>query len=115
MASLSRRVRSTGKFVDFVLGVFGLFAEGEQAEEFVAAGNTAESRDAQRAPKRGSKAIGEFACDALDLNIAADGAVSRKEVCEGSRAGTKAFGTSRTTPGHAAEDTGEVVEKRSSA
>jgi len=54
-------VPSTGEFVDFVFGVFGFFAERKQAEEFVAAGYTAESRYAQGAPKRGGKAIGEVA------------------------------------------------------
>jgi hypothetical protein len=92
-----------------------VFAEGEQAEKFVPAGDATESRNTEGAPKWSTKAIGEFAREALDFNVAADGAVRSEQVGERSSARTETIGTSRTTPGDAAEDTGEVVEKSSPA
>jgi len=60
----------------FVFGVFYFFAEGKNREEFVAAWDAAKSRYAKRAPETGSEAIGKFAGDALDFDIATDSAVS---------------------------------------
>jgi 7-cyano-7-deazaguanine reductase len=98
-----------------VFGIFDVFAEGEQAEKFVPAGDATESRNTEGAPKWSTKAIGEFAGEALNFNVAADGAVRSEQVGERGSARTETIGTSRTTPGDAAEDTGEVVEKSSSA
>ena len=92
-----------------------MFAEGEHAEKFVPARDATESRNAEGAPEWSTKAIGELAGEALNFNIAADGAVRREQVSEWSGARTETIGTSRTTPGNIAEDTREVVEKGSSA
>ena len=59
--------------------------------------------------------MGEFAGDALEFNVAANAAVRREQVGEWSSARTETFGTARTTPRYAAEDTSEVVGKRSPA
>jgi hypothetical protein len=104
-----------GDFVDFVVAVLDFFAEGKHAEEFVTAGDAAESRNTQGPPQGSGKAIGEIASNALDVNIAADGTVSDERVREWCGARPKTPGTSRTTPRHAADDTSEVVEKSSSA
>jgi len=61
---------------DFVFGIFYFFAEGKNREEFVPAGDAAKSGYPKRAPEAGTEAIGEFTGDALDFNIAADGAMS---------------------------------------
>ena len=68
--------------VDFVVSVLDFFAEGKHAEEFVTAGDAAESRNTQGPPQGSAEAIGELAGDTLDFNIAADGAVSDEQVCE---------------------------------
>ena len=108
--SLSARV-SAG---DFVFGVFYFFAEGKNREELVAAGDAAKGGYPKRAPEAGAEAIGKFAGDALDFNIAADGAVSCEKVTERSRAGTEANGTAGTSPGNGTDNAGEVVEQCSS-
>jgi hypothetical protein len=87
-------VRLTGNFVDFVLGIFDVFAEGEQAEKFVPAGDATESRNTEGAPKWSTKAIGEFAGEAFDFNVAADGAVRSEQVGERSSARAETIGTS---------------------
>ena len=101
--------------VDFVVAVLDFFAEGKHAEEFVTAGDAAESRDTQGPPQGSGKAIGEIASDALDFNIAANRTMRDERVCKWCGARTKTSRASRTTPRHAADDTSEVVEKSSSA
>jgi hypothetical protein len=101
--------------VDFVVAVLDFFAEGTHAEEFVAAGDAAESRNAQGPPQGSGKAIGEIASDALDFNIAANRTVRHERVCKWCGARAKTPRASRTPPRHAADDTSEVVEKSSSA
>lgn len=61
---------------DFVFGVFYFFAERKNREELMAAGDAAKSGYAKRAPEAGPEAIGKFAGNALDFDIATDGAVS---------------------------------------
>jgi hypothetical protein len=99
---------------DFVFGVFYFFAKGENREELVAAGDAAKSGYAERAPEAGPEAIGKFAGDALDFDIAADGAVSCEKVTERGGAGTEAYGATGTSPGNGTDNAGEVVEQRSS-
>lgn len=101
--------------VDFIVPVLDFFAEGKHAEEFVTAGDAAESRNPQGPPQRSGKAIGEIASDALDFNIAANRTMRDQRVCNGCGARTKTSRASRTTPRHATDDTSEVVEKSSSA
>jgi len=81
----------------------------------VTAGNTAEGWNTEHAPKWSGKAIGEFAGDALEFNVAADGAVGREQAGEWSGARMETIGTLRATPRHVAKDTDEVVGKSSSA
>ena len=73
---------SAGDFVDLVVAVLDLLADRKHAEEFVTAGDAAESRNTQGPPQGSAEAIGELAGDTLDFNIAADGAVSDEQVCE---------------------------------
>lgn len=92
---------STG---DFVLGVFGFFAEGQQGEEFVAAGDTTEGGDAQRAPERSDETVGQFRGDTFYFDVAADAAVRGEQMSQRSGAGTEALGTTRTAPRNQAYD-----------
>jgi hypothetical protein len=116
-AETAKRWEAVGARVlagDFVFRIFYFFAEGKNREELVAAGDAAKSGYAKRAPEAGAEAIGKFAGDALDFNIAADGAVSCEKVTERSRAGTEANGTAGTSPGNGTDNAGEVVEQCSS-
>jgi hypothetical protein len=101
--------RLTGKFVDFVFDIFGFFADGKCAEKLVTAGDAAEGRNSERTPKRSGQALGKVTGDALELNVAADGAMRGEQVGERSGARTKPFGAARTAPGHASKDTGNVI------
>ena len=100
---------------DFVLGVVNLFAEGQNRKKLVAAGNAAEGGDAERTPEGSAKTFGQFRGDALEFNVAADGAVGREQAGEWSGARMETIGTLRATPRHVAKDTDEVVGKSSSA
>ena len=75
--------------VDFVVAVLDFFAEGKHAEEFVTAGDAAESRNTQGPPQGSGKAIGEIASDALDFNIAANRTMRDERVCKWCGARTK--------------------------
>jgi hypothetical protein len=100
---------------DLVLGVLNVFAEGQERKKLVAAGNAAEGRDAERTPEGSAETFGELRGDALDLNVAADGAVRGEQVGERRGARTKARGTARTTPWNITQDAGEIVKESPSA
>ena len=114
---MSRGARGRNNLLagDFVLGVLNLFAEGQKGKKLVAAGNAAECGDAERTPERSAKTFGEFRGDALDFNVAADGAVRGEQVGERSCAGAKALGATRTTPRNITKDAGDIIKESPSA
>ena len=65
---------------DLQFGVFHFFAQGQKGEEFVATRHAAKSGNTQKAPERSANAFGKFAGDALELNIAADGAMGGEQM-----------------------------------
>jgi len=93
----------------------GFFAEGTNREEFVAAWDAPVCRHAQKALERSGKAGDVFRRDALEVVIAADGAVSGEFARNRSEAGAKARSAARAPPRQAADESGGEVQESTSA
>jgi len=92
----------------------GFFAEGTNGEEFVAAWDAPVCRHAQKALERGEKAGDVFRRDALEIAIAADGAVGGESAGNRREAGAEARSAARAPPRQAADESGSEVRESAS-
>ena len=99
---------------DLVLGIFDVLADRQQGKEFVAAWDAAKGGNSQRAPNRSAEAVRVFGGDALDFDIAANGAVSGEQVAKRRSAATKTLGATGTTQGDATANAREIVKQSAS-
>ena len=93
----------------------GLFAEGTNGEEFVAAWDAPVGGHAQKALERGGKARDVFRGYALEILISANGAVRREFAGYRRETGAEAGSAARASPRQAADQGGGEVQKVSSA
>ena len=89
--------------------------ERTNGKELVATGDAAVGGHAEEALERGGKAGHVFGCDALQIVIAADGAVSGKAVGERRSPTAKADSAARASPRQTAYNGGREVPKGASA
>jgi len=95
--------------------VVGFFAEGTNGEEFVAAWDAPVCGHAQKALERSGKARDVFRRDALEIVIAADGAVSGEFAGNRIEAGAEARSAASAPPRQAADESGDEVQESASA
>jgi hypothetical protein len=100
---------------DTKLVVWSFFAERANRKELVAARDAPVGRHAEEALERSGKAGYMFGSDALEIVIAANGAMRGKFAGNRNEAGTEARAAARASPRQAADESGGEIQEIASA